>query len=436
MVREEDEQSSKVFTYETIKEEIKTEIKTKEIIKNDLENKLNIKDDKKPIEIKERIRPELQPLKLKNAYENDIQKLDKMGNKNIKDRTPGQDLLEWCKEVTKDYPGVKVTNLTTSWRNGLAFCAVIHHFHPELIEMSALSPHDVSGNCRIAFDAAEQLGIPRVIEPTDMNLLAVPDKLAVMTYLHQLRAHFTGHQLHIEQIGKTSDESSYVIGNYKSDNISTNLLNLEQLKMHLNNQSSFDEEDCNKSPTQKKDVKNLLISGSKNFIGKVLSPTKDKQMQFPGQNKNNNENEQQTSNNLEQPKEKPILMTRLQLTDPFASDEEDEQIINEELKNSGKSDNQPKMPLLDPNKANQLLARHKELREKAKIMMEKIKTTSNENGKTTDIDVSFIFNFTFFKFIYFFVFRRNDKLVFVNKQDVFLPIVVVNLIILIHHHHH
>lgn len=387
MVREEDDEpQTKVFQYETIKEEKKTEVKTKEII----ENKLNVKEDKKqPIEIKERVRPELQPLKLKNAYENDIQKLDKMGNKNIKDRTPGQDLLEWCKEVTKDYPGVKVTNLTTSWRNGLAFCAVIHHFHPELIEMSALSPHDVAGNCRIAFDAAEQLGIPRVIEPTDMNLLAVPDKLAVMTYLHQLRAHFTGHQLHIEQIGKTSDESSYVIGNYKSDNISTNLLNLEQLKMHLNNQSSFDEDDSNtnKSPTQKKDVKNLLISGSKNFIGKVLSPTKDKQIQFPGQFKNNNENEQQQTS--EQPKEKPILMTRLQLTDPFASDEEDEQII-EELKNSVKSDNQPKMPLLDPNKANQLLARHKELREKAKIMMEKIKTTSNENGKTTDIDVSFL----------------------------------------------
>jgi len=47
--------------------------------------------------------------------------------------TPTVDLLEWCQEVTDDYRGVKVTNLTTSWRNGLAFCAVIHHFHPELM---------------------------------------------------------------------------------------------------------------------------------------------------------------------------------------------------------------------------------------------------------------------------------------------------------------
>lgn len=47
--------------------------------------------------------------------------------------TPGQDLLEWCKDITKGYPGVKVTNLTTSWRNGLAFCAIIHHFRPDLL---------------------------------------------------------------------------------------------------------------------------------------------------------------------------------------------------------------------------------------------------------------------------------------------------------------
>lgn len=47
--------------------------------------------------------------------------------------TPGQDLLEWCKDVTKAYDNVKLTNLTTSWRNGFAFCAIIHHFRPDLM---------------------------------------------------------------------------------------------------------------------------------------------------------------------------------------------------------------------------------------------------------------------------------------------------------------
>jgi hypothetical protein len=57
----------------------------------------------------------------------------------------------------------------------------------------------VKGNCKKAFDAGEILGIPRVIEPADMDILTVPDKLAVMTYLYQLRAHFTGHELEVFQ---------------------------------------------------------------------------------------------------------------------------------------------------------------------------------------------------------------------------------------------
>jgi hypothetical protein len=42
-------------------------------------------------------------------------------------------LLSWCQACTKDHDGVKVTNMTSSWRDGLAFCAVIHHFRPDLI---------------------------------------------------------------------------------------------------------------------------------------------------------------------------------------------------------------------------------------------------------------------------------------------------------------
>lgn len=54
-------------------------------------------------------------------------------SKGTETTTPGQDLLEWCKDITKGYPGVKVTNLTTSWRNGLAFCAIIHYFRPDIL---------------------------------------------------------------------------------------------------------------------------------------------------------------------------------------------------------------------------------------------------------------------------------------------------------------
>lgn len=61
-------------------------------------------------------------------------------------------------------------------------------------DFDVLKAHDIRGNCKIAFDAGEVLGISRVIEPSDMDGLTIPDKLAVMTYLYQLRAHFTGRQ--------------------------------------------------------------------------------------------------------------------------------------------------------------------------------------------------------------------------------------------------
>ncbi|KAJ8045248.1 EH domain-binding protein 1 [Holothuria leucospilota] len=132
-------------------------------------------------------------------------------------QAPSQDLLEWCKQVTTGYKGVKVTNLTTSWRNGLAFCAIIHHYKPELIDFSSLSQHDIKGNNKKAFDAAASLGIPKLLDPKDMALLAMPDKLAVMTYLFQLRAHFTGQQMEVQTIGDTEKKSSYIVGNFSTD---------------------------------------------------------------------------------------------------------------------------------------------------------------------------------------------------------------------------
>lgn len=128
-----------------------------------------------------------------------------------KARNPAEELLEWCREMTKGYRGVRITNLTTSWRNGLAFCALIHHFRPDLLEFEKLNPHDIKSNNRIAFDAAAKLGIPKVIEPADMVLLAVPDKLCVMTYLHQLRSYFTGQSLQVQQISTDASKSTYTL---------------------------------------------------------------------------------------------------------------------------------------------------------------------------------------------------------------------------------
>lgn len=63
-----------------------------------------------------------------------------------------------------------------------------------------------------AFDGFAELGISRLLEPSDMVMLAVPDRLIVMTYLSQIRTHFTGQQLSVVQIEQNSNESSYAVG--------------------------------------------------------------------------------------------------------------------------------------------------------------------------------------------------------------------------------
>ncbi|XP_034062325.1 EH domain-binding protein 1-like isoform X15 [Gymnodraco acuticeps] len=123
--------------------------------------------------------------------------------------TSTQSLLQWCQDITKGHRGIKVTNFSTSWRNGMAFCAILHHFHPDKIQFDQLYPHDIKINNKKAFDAFEALGISRLLEPSDMVLLSVPDRLIVMTYLSQIRSHFTNQELSVLQIEHNSSQSSY-----------------------------------------------------------------------------------------------------------------------------------------------------------------------------------------------------------------------------------
>ncbi|XP_017772923.1 PREDICTED: EH domain-binding protein 1 isoform X2 [Nicrophorus vespilloides] len=312
----------------------------------------------------------LQPLELKDHSE--------------KLTTPGQDLLEWCKDMTKNYPGVKVTNLTTSWRNGMAFCALIHHFKPDLIDIDSLNAHDVRGNCKKAFDAGDVLGIARVIEPSDMDMLAVPDKLAVMTYLYQLRAHFTGHELEVQQIGKTADESNYVIGRFNTDKdtdvtmqlFGQEIINLRKAKQ-MNKSLDSESEQVSSAVDQKANLWLQL---------KVHTPseppeTKDKKVVA-------------VASPIKNP-QKPLLMTRRELTDPFGSDDEEEELEAETTADVGRptspsathpplngdavlvedvapknaSDSAAELP--KPNL--QLLTRHTEQRERARQLLEQVK---------------------------------------------------------------
>jgi len=81
-------------------------------------------------------------------------------------------------------------DFTDSWVDGLAFCALLHSFCPELVKYEELSPAAKAENLGFAFTLAEKLGIPRLIEPADLLVKSGPNKFFIITYLAQFVDHF------------------------------------------------------------------------------------------------------------------------------------------------------------------------------------------------------------------------------------------------------
>ncbi|XP_062856856.1 F-actin-monooxygenase mical2b isoform X3 [Trichomycterus rosablanca] len=105
-------------------------------------------------------------------------------------------LLLWCQKQTQGYRGVNVTDLTTSWRSGLALCALIHRHRPDLIDFDSLNEADSAKNNQLAFEVAEKaLGIQPLITGKEMAAEQEPDKLIMVLYLSKFYEMFCNSSL-------------------------------------------------------------------------------------------------------------------------------------------------------------------------------------------------------------------------------------------------
>ncbi|KAM4035684.1 LOW QUALITY PROTEIN: F-actin-monooxygenase MICAL3 [Anomaloglossus baeobatrachus] len=125
-------------------------------------------------------------------------------------------LLSWCQKQTEGYAGVSVTDLTMSWKSGLALCAIIHHYRPELIDFVSLDERNVEKNNQLAFDMAErELGISPIMTGKEMASVGEPDKLSMVVYLSQFYEMFK-ETTNSEDADQNLDEKAAILASTKS----------------------------------------------------------------------------------------------------------------------------------------------------------------------------------------------------------------------------
>ncbi|KAK9479128.1 calponin homology domain-containing protein [Lipomyces japonicus] len=97
--------------------------------------------------------------------------------------TAKEGLLLWCQRKTALYDDVDITDFSSSWNNGLAFCALLDRHRPDLIDYDSLDKSNARANIALALKiATEEVGIPQLLDVEDV-LVAKPDERSIMTYV-------------------------------------------------------------------------------------------------------------------------------------------------------------------------------------------------------------------------------------------------------------
>ncbi|XP_053720324.1 F-actin-monooxygenase mical2b isoform X6 [Synchiropus splendidus] len=135
-------------------------------------------------------------------------------------------LLTWCQRQLEGYKNVTVSDLTLSWKSGLALCALIHRFKPQLIDFDSLSEDDTAANLQLAFDVSErEFGIRPLASVTELCDGLELDKAKMISYLSKFYELFRGTPLPVTAGSRRGDENNE---DYPSKEVrgNNNVLNL------------------------------------------------------------------------------------------------------------------------------------------------------------------------------------------------------------------
>uniref|UniRef100_A0A8D3C3N2 F-actin monooxygenase n=1 Tax=Scophthalmus maximus TaxID=52904 RepID=A0A8D3C3N2_SCOMX len=116
-------------------------------------------------------------------------------------------LLTWCQKQTEGYRNVTITDLTSSWHSGLALCALIHRFKPQLIDFDSLKEEDHAANLQLAFDISErEFGIQSFTSAKELSAVEELDKSRMITYLSKFYELFRGTPLPASGVDENNED--------------------------------------------------------------------------------------------------------------------------------------------------------------------------------------------------------------------------------------
>lgn len=97
-------------------------------------------------------------------------------------------ITDWCDLIRKNYNDTSQTiNLTTSWKNGMLFCQIIHYYLPDKINMENLRDSDGYTNLKLAYDIFKQLKIPNIVKIDDFNDYSLPNPDLMVEFLSAIK---------------------------------------------------------------------------------------------------------------------------------------------------------------------------------------------------------------------------------------------------------